>query len=233
MPFPPDKKERYFTYEDYLSWGDDVQCELIDGVIFTSTYPMKYKEGYFTYEDFLNFEDEVRYEIIDGNAYGLHAPSPIHQDISRELTLIIANFLKGKSCKMYYAPFIVRLNADTKDDIVLQPDIVVICDKSRQDKRSYKGAPKLVIEITSPATAHQDKSHKFEKYLQAKVPEYWIVDIVKRCVSVNKLKDEKYVTKIYEEKDKIISSVLEGCEIDLADVFPKKEIKQVKYGFHN
>ena len=223
MPYPPDKKERYFTYSDYLSWGDDIKCELMDGVIVTDNYPMKRKEGKYKYHDLKYWDDEVRYEMIDGVAYALHSPLPNHQDIARELTLIIGNYLKNKPYKLYYAPYCVRLNADTKDDTVFYPDIVVISDLSKQDKHSYKGAPALVIEITAPPTALQDRYDKYEKYLEAKVPEYWIVELEKKMINMFVLENGQYNQITYRENEKVKSTILVDCVIDLKEVFPPEE----------
>ena len=175
--------------------------------------------GYFTYKDYITWDDEVRYELIDGIAYALAAPSPIHQDVCRELTLIIGNHLKGKKCKLYFAPYDVRLNADTADDIVLQPDIVVICDKTLEDSRGYKGSPSLIVEITSPSTAYIDLFVKFQKYLKAQVPEYWIVEPEKKTINVFTLEADKYNCKVYNKDAILTSQVLEGLLINLSDVF--------------
>ena len=183
------------------------------------------KKEIYNYSDYITWSDDVRYELLDGVQYAIAAPLPIHQDICRELALIIGNFLKGKSCKLYFAPFDVRLNADTTDDDVVQPDLVVICDLSKLDKRSYKGSPDIVIEITSPSTAHIDRFNKFQKYLQAKVPEYWIVEPESRIVSVFTLDKDRYITNVYSETDKIMSSVLDGCVVDLSEVFSSIDIK--------
>ncbi|MCL2064500.1 MAG: Uma2 family endonuclease [Candidatus Cloacimonetes bacterium] len=187
----------------------------------------KLKELY-TYEDYLTWDDDVRYELIDGVPYALAAPSPIHQDICRELSLIIGNFLKGKSCKMYFAPIDIRLNADTDDSDVFQPDIVVICDKTKFDKQSYNGTPDFIIEITSPSTNRRDRFVKYHKYLQAKVPEYWIIDPDNRTVSVFILENGRYMHSIFGGTEKLISSVLDGCEIDLAEVFASIDIYEDK-----
>jgi Uma2 family endonuclease len=113
----------------------------------------------------------------------------------------------------------VRLNADTYDNTVVQPDLVVVCDKSKLDDKGCVGAPDMVIEILSPSTEEYDKVEKFDQYLQAGVREYWIVDPVSKTVMVNILDDKKYYSATYAETDTVPVHVLEGCVIDLADVF--------------
>ena len=90
----------------------------------------KEKESY-TYEDYLNWPETERFEIIDGEAYALATPSRYHQELLGELHLIIGSYLKGKDCKVYLAPFDVRLDVGNGKDPVVWPDISVICDKDK------------------------------------------------------------------------------------------------------
>jgi len=120
-----------------------------------------------TYADYLTWPDDERWEIIDGVAYAM-SPSPgkRHQELFGELFRQIANFLKGKSCKVFAAPFDVRLSdistaSDNYAETVVQPDIFVVCDKNKLDERGCKGAPDLIIEISSPSTGKNDLTIKF------------------------------------------------------------------------
>jgi len=175
------------------------------------------KEEYYTYEDYKDWDTEDRYEIIDGAAYAIAPPSIAHQRISGELFGQLRDFLKGKPCKLFVAPVGVRLNADTRDNTVLEPDIVVICDRSKIGSNIITGAPDMVIEILSKSTASRDCIDKYQKYREAGVREYWIVDPYGKTVSVNILKDGKYLTHAYAETAAV--HVLEGCTISLPDVF--------------
>ena len=175
----------------------------------------------YTYEDYAGWDDENRYELIDGKVYIMSpAPAQVHQAISVRLLLKLGNFLDGKSCEVFHAPFDVCLNAaGDKDNTVVQPDIVVVCDNSKLDGKRCDGAPDLVIEILSPSTSNQDKVIKFKKYLQAGVREYWIVDPESRAVSVYVLDDGKYIASAYSDEETVPVHVLEGCQVDLRDVF--------------
>ncbi|MCL2064121.1 MAG: Uma2 family endonuclease [Candidatus Cloacimonetes bacterium] len=177
------------------------------------------KEKRYTYSDYLQWDDEVRYEIIDGVPYAMGSPSSTHQRISRKLTKHIDTFLDGKPCELFYAPYDVRLNFDTFDDIVVQPDLLVVCDKSKIDKNSYNGVPDLIIEIVSPSTASMDRVRKYHLYRRAKVKEYWIIDPDNKTVSFYTLKDDEYVSDAFGENDKLTSKVLEGFVVDLTEVF--------------
>ena len=177
------------------------------------------KDKHYTYADYVTWGDEIRYELIDGVAYMLSAPAWEHQDISMSLSYQIRGFLKGKPCKVFAAPFDVRLNADGGDDTVVQPDLVVVCDRSKLIGTGCVGAPDVVIEILSPSTSARDKVQKFNKYLQVGVREYWIVYPDSKTVSVHTLADSHYVTMEYGVSDTAVSRVLEGCSVILEDVF--------------
>ena len=110
----------------------------------------------FTYEDYLTWSDDERWELIDGKAFRMEAPNRYHQKISMTLSIKIGNYLEGKRCEVYAAPFDVRLNVGEGADTVVQPDILVICDQEKLDDKGAKGAPELIIEILSPSTAHHD-----------------------------------------------------------------------------
>ena len=112
------------------------------------------KERY-TFADCLTWSESERIEIIDGEAIMMSPPSSIHQEISVAITSQLYNFLEGKKCKVYPAPFGVRLferDGETPEDVdtMVEPDISVVCDKNKIDKHGCKGAPDLVVEILSP-----------------------------------------------------------------------------------
>jgi Uma2 family endonuclease len=179
------------------------------------------KNKYYTYADLLEWDESLRAEIIDGEVYLMAPPARVHQETSRELLTTIANFLRGKPCKVYAAPFGVRLfpKADLSDDTVVEPDIVVVCDFSKLDDRGCNGAPDLIIEILSPSTGSHDKITKFRKYLASGVREYWIVNPGQKTVDVHTLDAGHYITTLYEEDEDIPVTVLPGCVIKLKDVF--------------
>jgi len=182
--------------------------------------PQKKEEQRYTYADYCQWDDGERWELIDGVSY-LMSPAPLrtHQGISRELTRQLANFLIGKPCKVYAAPFDVRLNADTYDDTVVQPDLLIVCDSSKLDDKGCTGAPDMVIEILSPSTGRHDKLVKFQTYQKAGVREYWIVDPDTRTVQVNILENGKYVAAMYGDTGIAPVHILEGCTVNLRDVF--------------
>jgi len=169
-----------------------------------------------TYADYVHWGEETRYEIIDGIAYMMASPSAVHQGISREITGLIWEFLKGKPCRVFAAPFDVRLfpEDDDSDTTVVQPDIMVVCDPSKlSDGKACRGAPDLVIEILSDSSIITDRKVKAEKYKEAGVKEYWIVDTAALEIAVNILENGRYISTLYKES--VPSSVLPGLTIDL------------------
>jgi Uma2 family endonuclease len=177
------------------------------------------KDQRYTYADYCTWDDSERWELIDGIPYAMSSPTWEHQGVSSELSRQIGNFLRDKPCKVFAAPFDVRLNADTYDDTVVQPDIVVICDRSKLSGTGCVGAPEMVIEILSPSTARRDKLVKFQQYRKAGVREYWIVDSDSKTVAAHILENDEYITRAYGETDNAPVHILEGCTIELSYVF--------------
>ena len=189
--------------------------------------PLSQEEKQYTYADYLTWSEDERWEIIDGVAYMQAAPSPIHQEISGGLFAQFYNYLLGKPCKIYHAPFCVRLTkGDEKnnDDIknVVEPDITIVCDKFKIDQKGYNGTPDMIVEIISPSSIKNDKFIKFNKYEKAGVREYWIVEPEGNLVSVFVLQSNQRYGRpeIYTEEDKITVSIFPDLRIDLSAVFP-------------
>ncbi len=145
-----------------------------------SVRPMPPEPRRFTYADLLSWPAEERWELIDGVAYDISpAPSREHEEITVALILQFGNFLKGNPCRVYTAPFDVRLPNASEDAMtastVVQPDLTVVCDLKKLDARGCLGAPSMVVEIVSPDSAARDLQVKFQLYEQAGVPEYRVI----------------------------------------------------------
>ena len=181
---------------------------------------LKEKERY-TYANFLEWDEDFRAELHDGEVVMMAPPLTVHQGTLTELLFQIQTFLKGKNCKVYPAPFGVRLfpKKDHSDDTVFEPDIVVICDQGKLDEHGCNGPPDFVIEITSPSSAKYDRVYKLRKYEKAGVREYWIVDPETKSVQVFILENGRFLASGYDETEKAPVAVLPGCEIDLQAVF--------------
>ncbi|MBT0811504.1 Uma2 family endonuclease [Litoribacter ruber] len=181
--------------------------------------------GKYSYADYLNWEMDEMVEIIRGKVFKWTAsPSRIHQKVARDLTTTINTFLKDKSCVMYPAPFDVRLPAKSKknEDIftVVQPDLCVICDKSKLDDAGCIGAPDLIVEILSPSNNRKELYHKYEAYRESGVKEYWLVHPFEQTLLIYTLKNGAYVpSRLYGKGDIVESSVLKDFQLDLEEFF--------------
>lgn len=142
------------------------------------------KEEVYTIADIYALPDGKRAELIDGKIYYMAPPTWRHQSISGYLHNEIYNYIKEKqeSCEVLAAPFAVFLNDD--DVNYVEPDILVVCDKSKLDEKGCHGAPDWIIEIVSQSSKSKDYMTKLFKYRTAGVREYWIVDPDKQMVSV-------------------------------------------------
>lgn len=150
-----------------------------------------------SYGEYLGWPEDVRYELIDGVAY-LMAPAPAlaHQDVVGEIYYQLRQALADKPCRVYVAPVDVRLpkadEADADIDTVVQPDVLVLCDPAKADRRGVRGAPDLVVEVLSPGTAGHDHVLKRRVYERAGVREYWLVYPVDRMVTVYRLEQGQF-----------------------------------------
>ncbi|MCL2192968.1 MAG: Uma2 family endonuclease [Treponema sp.] len=182
----------------------------------------------FTYADYKTWElkEGERHELIRGEAFAMASPNRRHQTISREMCGQLYNYLNGKTCQMFAAPFDVRLFYDEEegedDDTVVQPDIMVVCDEGKIGDEGIRGAPDLVIEILSPSNTVFEMSEKRALYEDAGVREYWVVNPKDNEVTVHCLRNGGFFDrKTYESADTIPVDVLPGLGIDLERVFAR------------
>lgn len=184
------------------------------------------KKERYTFADVLTWGENERIEIIDGEAVMMAPPSSVHQEIAAELTRQLGNYLEGKRCKVYPAPFAVRLferdgEAPEDVDTMVEPDLSIVCDRDKIDKQGCRGAPDLVIEILSPSTHRHDRITKYNLYQRAGVREYWIVEPEAQTVQVFLCNENGLLLphESYGRGDVARVNVLEGCFIDLGKVF--------------
>ncbi len=187
--------------------------------------PLKKMSGNYSYADYLTWSEEERWELLDGIAYMSAAPSRRHQEVQVELIRQISNYLVDKPCRVYGAPFDVRFaetnETDDKIKNVVQPDISIVCDKSKLDDRSCKCSPDFIIEIISPGTASIDYIKKLSLYEKNGFKEYWIIHSIDEIVMVYKLNNEKKYNRpeIYSKDDDVKIGIFEDLTINLKKVF--------------
>ena len=162
-------------------------------------------------------------EFIDGKIFYLGSPTTKHQRLSGRLFSRFDNYLHGKPCEAFHAPFDVKIDYDfnTFSKNTLQPDLIVICDDEKIDEKRVLGTPDLVIEVLSPSNANHDKVVKYNKYLSAGVKEYWIVDPDREVVTVNILNKSQqvYIPTTYKKGDVIKVSIFDDLYIDVTGLF--------------
>lgn len=180
----------------------------------------------YTYADYLKWNFEERLELFRGKIFPLSAPNTKHQQISVNIVYLIKTFLANNPCKVFAAPFDVRLpvknrKKDTEVTTVVQPDISVICDESKLDERGCIGAPDLVIEILSPGNTQKEIRIKHDLYEEVGVKEYWLVYPTEESVAVFILNaNGKYDgAKIYATGENIRSAAVAGLIVNLKQIF--------------
>lgn len=183
-------------------------------------------DGNYTYADYLLWHFEERVELLRGKIRQMAAPSRNHQTISGNLHRAFSNALWRNPCKVYTAPFDVRLTRFSKAKNkevtnVVQPDLCVICDPEKLDDRGCIGAPDLIIEILSPGNSRTEMKDKFELYEESGVLEYWIVSPIEKTIQVFKLNEAgKYIgLRPFVEDETMNTAIVPNLEIDLRDVF--------------
>jgi Uma2 family endonuclease len=188
--------------------------------------PAYKSEQTYTYGDYLTWDDDERWELINGHPYNMSpAPLRIHQEILTMLTSLFYHFFSDKKCKVYVAPFDVRLpkgtEADEEIDTVVQPDLSVICDSSKLDRRGCKGPPDLVVEILSPGSAGRDMKDKLGLYEKHGVKEYWLVYPYEQVVEIFTINPYgKYCfCERFKNNETAESPLFPGLKVDLVKVF--------------
>jgi len=180
----------------------------------------------YSYADYLKWTFDERLEIIKGRLFKMSlAPSRIHQKLSWEIARELADYLKGKPCEAYSAPFDVRLPRKSKDDkqiiTVVQPDICVICDAAKLDDKGCLGAPDIIIEILSPGNNKKELANKYEAYEEAGVKEYWLIAAGERACFQYVLNAEGryFAAKPLTTGDTVTTPILPGFSLNLEEVF--------------
>jgi len=177
------------------------------------------KKKRFTYKDYLKTPDDKRYELIEGELIIVPSPTTYHQWISKNIEYELEKFVREKKIgKVFYAPCDVYLDNEN----VFQPDILFIL-KERQSiigEKNVQGAPDLVIEILSEATAYNDLIKKKKLYAKFGVREYWIIDPGEKGVEIYSLKNKEFnLFQRFSMNDKLESPLLTGLTIELSSVF--------------
>lgn len=181
-------------------------------------------DAHYTYADYLTWQLKEKIELIKGKIIAMSpAPTRFHQDIAWNLSRVLGDYFYQKPCRVYFAPFDVRLYSESKEiETVVQPDLCVICDLSKLDEKGCLGSPDLVIEILSPSNSKKEMSLKFDLYQEAGVREYWIIDSKACTILIYVLKDGKYMGErpyVKGENQIAHSVIFNGLSFEVDRVF--------------
>ena len=187
----PDRRKSY-TYEDLPeTCGTVMEPAAGYNLAPEKTPKKKKKDGEYTLDDYYALPDERRVELIDGVIYDMASPTGFHQIIAGHLYSILLTAIQAKkgSCMPFMSPIDVRLDLD--DRTMVQPDVIILCDKSKYTPRRIEGAPDFIAEVLSPSSKTRDLFIKLNKYRNAGVREYWVIDPIKKSV----------MTYVFENQD--------------------------------
>lgn len=170
----------------------------------------------YTINDIYSLPDNQHAELIDGQIYYMAPPSRKHQGIIGELFGTIREYIRKNNgtCKAYIAPLAVFLSQDQTNYV--EPDISVICDKSKLTDKGCNGAPDWIIEVVSPSSRRMDYHIKLFKYRTAGVREYWIIDIDKNRITVYNFESEDTIE--YSFNDTVRSGIYPDLSVRLEDL---------------
>ncbi|SFI36995.1 Uma2 family endonuclease [Halpernia frigidisoli] len=176
----------------------------------------------YTYADYFLWRLKERVELFKGKIFKMSpAPARIHQEILQNLNIKFYNYFQNQPCKVYFAPFDVRLPNKNGDIFtVVQPDLCVICDLTKLDDKGCLGAPDLIVEILSPGNTKKEMKHKYSIYEESGVTEYWLVHPTDKYIQVFVLKDGIYIgLRPMIEGDIITSTTFPELNFSTTDIF--------------
>ena len=181
------------------------------------------RSGPYTLEDYLALPDDQRVELIDGVFYDMAAPNYLHQSIAGYIHKVFLDYVfehRGP-CYPFISPVDVQLNSD--DKTVVQPDVMIVCDRDKYKNGRIFGAPDMVVEVLSPSTRRKDMQLKMYKYADAGVREYWMVDPQKKLVIQYDLENLDFPS-IFGFEDQVPVLVWEGlCKVNFKEMMENME----------
>ena len=192
--------------------------------VITNINQLDLVNGIYTYADYLMWKIKDRLELLKGKIFQMGAPSLTHQTVSMNFSRLLSNYFYKTPCKLFAAPFDVRLAKKGEKDneiyTVVQPDLCVVCDADKLDERGCWGAPDLIIEILSPGNSKKEMLNKYELYEEAGVREYWVVRPDYKEITQFVLENNKYRTLPPVVEGTIIhSAIFPDLSLQTEDIF--------------
>ena len=177
------------------------------------------KQGEFTLDDYYAMPEDTRVELIDGVLYEMLAPTTIHQDFGFQIAFRLQEHIKKNKGKCWVAVAPVDVQLDCDNRTMVEPDVIVVCDRDKIIRRCVYGAPDFIVEVLSPSTKKKDLTIKLNKYIEAGVKEYWLVDPDAKRVMVYRF-EEDVVLNLYGFDSKVPVGIFDDkCEIDFAELY--------------
>ncbi len=176
------------------------------------------KQGEYTLEDYYAMPEDRRVELIDGIIYDITAPTVPHQLIAGEVHRQLWDCVEehDDECFPMIAPVDVQLDRDERT--MVQPDVIIVCDRELMTAKLIYGAPEFALEVLSPYTKSKDQMIKLYKYMNAGCKEVWIVDPDKRRITTYDFRSENW-PDIYSFDDKVPVAISDGrCEVDFSRI---------------
>ncbi|MFC4617880.1 type II toxin-antitoxin system prevent-host-death family antitoxin [Camelliibacillus cellulosilyticus] len=196
-----------------------------EGTLNETAEPYHFKGKKATYEEFLALtqDEKDRYEYIDGEIYLLASPKTAHQYAISEMLVIFHDWCRGGPCAPFVAPYDIRLKRPKRDDpIVVQPDLMVICDLDDHlnDSDYYTGVPALIVEVLSESTESKDRVKKLDLYMETGVREYWIVSPANKDVTIYHFENREIKRAYtYKQHETAQSFIFDGLSVDISRIF--------------
>ena len=208
---------KYKEKEDML-YRQEGECGCVQEPAVAYDVQVSKQHGAYTIQDYYNLPEDVRAELIDGVIYYMSAPTSVHQIITSKFWGKVNNYIesKGGKCLPLMSPVDVRLDCD--DKTMVQPDLLILCDKDKLRRWGIMGAPDFVLEVLSESTRRKDIIKKVQKYADAGVKEYWIIDPKYKKLLVYDFTDDNYPVT-YTMDQKVGMALYNGeLQIDLKEI---------------
>lgn len=183
--------------------------------------PARPADKRYTIDDYIALPEEQRVELIDGVFYDLTAPTTFHQAAAGWIHARFLQFVeKNKgTCYPFISPVDVQLDCD--DYTVVQPDVMILCDREKLKYHRIYGAPDFILEVLSPSTRKKDLTLKLLKYTDAGVREYWLLDPQKKQLIQYDL-EHMEIPRIFGGNDEVPVLIWDGrCTISLKELFSR------------
>jgi Uma2 family endonuclease len=188
----------------------------------------------YSYADYLTWHLDEAIELIKGKIMLMSpAPNVTHQSISGSLHGICYPFFRHQKCRLFTAPFDVRLYNRKKSILtnkeiytVVQPDVCVICNPELLDTQGCNGAPDWIIEIVSKGNSKREMNIKYDLYEESGVTEYWLVYPEQQAIHQFVLDDNgRYQLKRMYADGFATPSLFPELAIELAEVFENSDLE--------